>query len=158
MRIFDFGLAKELKPKDLVEPPDGYEATGLTGSRRYMAPEVVRCLPYGFSADVYGYGILFWQIFALKTPFANYDASKIFDQVTVGGKRPHRLGVLSSILHQMMEDCWADDRSRRPTFRQICQFLQSEIIDVSGSTATGLLDKSLRSYLSLYNLSERSEN
>ena len=35
MRLFDFGLAKELKRKDLVEPPDGFQATGLTGSRRY---------------------------------------------------------------------------------------------------------------------------
>lgn len=35
MRLFDFGLVKELKAKDLVEPPDGYAATGLTGSRRY---------------------------------------------------------------------------------------------------------------------------
>ena len=34
MRVFDFGLAKELKPKDLVEAPEGYNATGLTGSRR----------------------------------------------------------------------------------------------------------------------------
>lgn len=25
--------SKELKPKDLEEPPDGYIATGLTGSR-----------------------------------------------------------------------------------------------------------------------------
>lgn len=35
MRLFDFGLVKELKAKDLVEPPDGFQATGLTGSRRY---------------------------------------------------------------------------------------------------------------------------
>jgi serine/threonine protein kinase len=47
MRLFDFGLAKELKKKDLVEPPDGFEATGLTGSRRYMAPEV-RAIADGF--------------------------------------------------------------------------------------------------------------
>jgi serine/threonine protein kinase len=34
MRIFDFGLAKEMKPKDLVKSPEDYNATGLTGSRR----------------------------------------------------------------------------------------------------------------------------
>jgi serine/threonine protein kinase len=38
--MFDFGLAKELKAKDLVGSSDLYNATGLTGSRRYMAPEV----------------------------------------------------------------------------------------------------------------------
>ena len=35
MRLFDFGLAKELKVRDLVKAPDEYTATGLTGSRVY---------------------------------------------------------------------------------------------------------------------------
>jgi serine/threonine protein kinase len=39
VQIFDFGLAKELKARD-QQDEDGYEATGLTGSRKYMAPEV----------------------------------------------------------------------------------------------------------------------
>ena len=39
VRLFDFGLAKELKAKDMVEDePDSFHATGLVGSRRYMAP------------------------------------------------------------------------------------------------------------------------
>jgi hypothetical protein len=33
VRLFDFGVARELKPKDLVKAPDGYRCTGLTGSR-----------------------------------------------------------------------------------------------------------------------------
>jgi len=44
-RIFDFGLCKELKQVDKVKgKPDCYRATGLTGSRRYMAPEIAKCL------------------------------------------------------------------------------------------------------------------
>lgn len=35
MRLFDFGLVKELKARDLVEPPDSFSATGLVGSRPY---------------------------------------------------------------------------------------------------------------------------
>jgi len=46
IKLFDFGLAKELKERDLQVPPDGYEATGLTGSRRYMAPEVRIVYPH----------------------------------------------------------------------------------------------------------------
>jgi len=42
-KIFDFGLAKELNERDRTE--NGlYKMSGLTGSRRYMAPEVVLCL------------------------------------------------------------------------------------------------------------------
>jgi hypothetical protein len=33
VRLFDFGIARELKPKDLVKAPDDYRCSGLTGSR-----------------------------------------------------------------------------------------------------------------------------
>jgi serine/threonine protein kinase len=52
-KIFDFGLCRELKKCDLREAPDGFDCTGLTGSRRWMAPEVVLCKLYGLKADVY---------------------------------------------------------------------------------------------------------
>lgn len=42
LKLFDFGLARELKPAE--GRPDGrYQMTGNTGSRRYMAPEGKRC-------------------------------------------------------------------------------------------------------------------
>ena len=48
LKLFDFGLAKELKPG--MERPDGkYQLTGNTGSRRYMAPEVAKECPYNKS-------------------------------------------------------------------------------------------------------------
>ena len=37
VKLFDFGLAKELKP-ELKAKSEGYLLTGNTGSRRYMAP------------------------------------------------------------------------------------------------------------------------
>jgi serine/threonine protein kinase len=33
VRLFDFGIARELKPKDRIEAPDDYRCSGLTGSR-----------------------------------------------------------------------------------------------------------------------------
>ena len=38
LKLFDFGLAKEEKPRDAVEGGK-YKMSGQTGSRRYMAPE-----------------------------------------------------------------------------------------------------------------------
>jgi serine/threonine protein kinase len=165
IRLFDFGLAKELKAKDLVQKPDGYESTGLTGSRRYMSPEVVRCLPYGFSADVYSFGILVWQVVALQTPFDNYDADMHFERVVLKGKRPTRspLRILPKLLQKMVEDCWSAVPSERPTFRQICTQIQSELLVMKGgaNTSNSLIDRSThlmnRSLRSRFGLSERLE-
>jgi serine/threonine protein kinase len=51
IKIFDLGLAKELKPCQQVGI-DQYHTSGIAGTRRYMAPEVAQVIPYGFSADV----------------------------------------------------------------------------------------------------------
>jgi len=131
-RLFDFGLCKELKEQDLVQKdPDAYRASGLTGSRRYMSPEVAKCLPYGFAADVYSFGILFWQIFALKTPFDEFTASKHTARVVLGGKRPpsiqNMLGPRSKTLHKLMESCWAEDPSKRPSFEGVCSAICAEL-------------------------------
>ena len=159
VRILDFGLAKELKLRDLVQPPDGYDATGLTGSRRYMAPECVCCHPYGLAADVYSFSILLWQIFSLQTPFPTWDARKHYEMVVERGKRPARLGnhVAPSAVRKLMVAGWSADASKRPTFEQICEDLQAEIMehahDVSVSSLADrsfhLLDHSVRSLATL---------
>lgn len=140
MRLFDFGLARELKVHDLVRSPDEYEATGLTGSRRYMAPEVIRCVPYGFSADVYGFGILAWQILMLKMPFENFDSGKLFEAVVAKKKRPSRLGgVASKNMGILVEQSWSHDPSLRPTFASICSVLQGELGDAVPSDKTQVM-------------------
>jgi len=152
IKLFDFGLAKELKERDLMVPPDGYEATGLTGSRRYMSPEVVRCEYYGFSADVFSFAILFWEIMALKTPFDNFDANKHFDFVVKNNKRPGRLPELPGPVHAMMEAAWSPECRKRPTIKQICSTLLAAITnrvgmsaDVVSDRSAFLIDRSIRS-------------
>jgi serine/threonine protein kinase len=46
IKIFDFGLAKELKPIK-QEGVDKYVTSGVSGTRRYMAPGVIQVKPYG---------------------------------------------------------------------------------------------------------------
>jgi serine/threonine protein kinase len=133
MRLFDFGLAKELKPKDLKQPPDGFSATGLTGSRRYMAPEVVQCKNYGLSADVYSYSILFWEVFSGQNAFQKMDFNKHFEQVVLKEKRPpYRKSLskflLSKQLETMMVNMWAANPSERPIFKGVCEQLGAECV------------------------------
>eukprot|EP00543_Licmophora_paradoxa_P018116 CAMPEP_0202477130 /NCGR_PEP_ID=MMETSP1360-20130828/93784_1 /ASSEMBLY_ACC=CAM_ASM_000848 /TAXON_ID=515479 /ORGANISM="Licmophora paradoxa, Strain CCMP2313" /LENGTH=320 /DNA_ID=CAMNT_0049104365 /DNA_START=36 /DNA_END=995 /DNA_ORIENTATION=+ len=59
VKIFDFGLAKEISPDS--QSKDGtYNLTGDTGSPRYMAPEVALDKSYNETVDVYSFGILLW--------------------------------------------------------------------------------------------------
>ena len=92
-KLFDFGLAKELKPMYRKSHPahpdmDTYKLTGCTGSRRYMAPEVCFSYPYNDRADVYSFGILLYQVASLVTPFDGYSMGRHERYVLREGHRP----------------------------------------------------------------------
>jgi serine/threonine protein kinase len=136
VKLFDFGLARELKAADLVAPPDGYHATGLTGSRRYMAPEVVLCKHYGFAADLYSFGIVVWETFSGKSAYDGMDYDKHFEYVVMRGKRPN-LRCISTVtstttttspqsLALLLKQMWDPDPAQRGDFTSVCDYLKHE--------------------------------
>lgn len=130
LKIFDFGLAKELKPCD-KEGEDQYHTDGMAGTRRYMAPEVAQVLPYGLSADVYSFGILMWEVLALKAPFEKFSREKHYKEVMIEGKRPKVPKAWPFDLQNLVEKCWHQDPSERPTFRTVCEQIRFGMPELS---------------------------
>jgi serine/threonine protein kinase len=126
-KLFDFGLAREVKARDLVQEPDDYNLTELTGSHRYMAPEVMVCQPYGLSADAYSFAILMWHVLALQVPFGKLSTAQIYDKVVLAGQRPHAIRKLDHTINDLMQDAWSANRRQRPSFAKICQVLEAKI-------------------------------
>jgi serine/threonine protein kinase len=105
-KLFDFGLAKELKPKYRKSHPaypglDTYKLTGCTGSRRYMAPEVCFSQPYNEKADVYSFGILLYQVTSLVTPFDGFSMGRHERYVLRDGHRPDVNIIRNSFIEKM---------------------------------------------------------
>ena len=129
MKLFDFGLSKELHKED--ENANGtYKLTSNTGSLRYMAPEVGNKWPYNFFADSYSFGIMLWEIAALEKPFAEYSQSDIRDMVMKWGERPKVKEEWSSRVKELMQSAWNSNFRKRPTMKDIEETLQNEIDDV----------------------------
>ena len=117
-KLFDFGLAKELRDEERVDDPDAvdsghrpqrpvventlrasarrkgkmftdvYEMSAPCGSYRYMAPEVIEAKPYNFSADTYSFAMLLYEISLMKKPYANMGREELIEKVTVEQYRP----------------------------------------------------------------------
>jgi len=149
VKIFDFGLAKELLPSSKL--PDGnYKLTGYTGSLRYMAPEVVVCKPYNESADVFSFGILLWQIITCVTPYKGYSVKMYETFVVEKGYRPTdatgKVADLPEKLNNLVESCWSDNPKERPTTEDTRAILKSFIMAECSEKQRELdLDMSLRS-------------
>jgi serine/threonine protein kinase len=134
LKLFDFGLAKELKPNK-ANSLGKYKLTGNTGSRRYMAPEVAKNLPYDQTVDIYSFGILLWEMCAMEKPFYGFSANQHMQQVVLGGGRP-KLDTSHTQwwpvkLHWVLRKCWSEDSSQRPSFTVIKETLQ-DLIECKG--------------------------
>ncbi|KAL7552124.1 hypothetical protein ACHAWF_015345 [Thalassiosira exigua] len=144
IKIFDFGLAKELKPIE-KEGTDQYHTSGLAGTRRYMAPEVVQIIPYGLSADVYSFGILMWEMFTLKYAFDGYSREKHYKEVVVEGERPKVVKSWPFQIKNLLNRCWHRTPSERPSFEAVCQLIQLGL-HVDRGREDDLLVRSARSH------------
>jgi serine/threonine protein kinase len=145
--LFDFGLAKELKSIDSVPGRhDLYEATGQTGSRKYMAPEVAQCKNYGLSADVYSFAILFWEVMALRDAFPDMSLDQHYERVVLHHRRPQSLRhTLPTGMNEMMKHSWSKNPSERPTFNKICQIIHRSLssLMLKGVASESIHDRSL---------------
>lgn len=121
VKLFDFGLAKRLDnvQRDGQNGSNLYLLTGNTGSLRYMAPEVALDQPYDQSVDAFSFGILFWQLCTLQTPFAGYTPKRHSDQVVRGGSRPKTERSWPQSWIDLMTSCWSATIEERPTMGTI---------------------------------------
>ena len=132
VKIFDFGLSKELDPTTKDE--DGfYKMTADTGSPRYMAPEVFLGKRYNESVDVYSFSILMWQILKLQTPFEGYTMILLKKKVIDGGTRPKCDPKWSPQIRGLLQNGWGTPKNR-PAMDEVIEVLRCEMNCYGSST------------------------
>ena len=134
VKIFDFGLSKELDPTTKDE--DGfYKMTADTGSPRYMAPEVFLGKRYNESVDVYSFSILMWQILKLQTPFEGYTMNLLKKKVIDGGTRPKCDPKWSPQIRALLQNGWGAPKNR-PAMDEVIEVLRCEMNCYGSSTTS----------------------
>ena len=135
LKIFDFGLAKELRDDERVG--DGlYNMTGCTGSIRYMSPENLQGKPYNLKTDVYSWAMIMWNILALEPPFALYTEQMIIDRVCNRGYRPKIFSTWSDRMAKTIRTSWSANYLERPTFAKISDELMIERMEIESMNDT----------------------
>lgn len=98
--------------------------TRFVGTPLWMAPEVLFGQNYSFSADVYSFGIVMWEIVTRKWPWeddASVTSGDRLRAVLLDEKRPPLPTGCEPQLQQLIEICWASDPTARPRFVDIVQ-------------------------------------
>lgn len=83
--------------------------------------------PYNQRVDTYSFGMLFWQICSLQTPFAGMSARAHADRVIRKGERPKPDRSWPLSWTDIMTRAWQPDATMRPDFDEIVNFLDMEV-------------------------------
>jgi len=126
LKLFDFGLAKELDSRQ-KNTTGLYEMSGATGSKRYMAPEVSKSEPYYLTADIYSYGILLWEVLSFEKAYWDLSLDEHKSLAIEGNERPKLSRHWSVLISDLLQACWNPDAVQRPAAKQVHKSLVQEI-------------------------------
>ena len=123
VKLFDFGLSRELPEKNLEEP---FRMSGKVGTLRYMAIEVASHQAYNVSADVYSWAMVSYEIMSLQKPFSGWTRDMHSNLVCGRGARPDlvsndNLFSLSRPVQSLLEAAWCQQPHQRPSMASVCQ-------------------------------------
>lgn len=130
MKLVDFGFARQLPNQP--DTQDGrYLLSGMTGSVRYMSPEVYKDLPYTETCDTYSYTIMVWEMLTLKKPFDNMGTlDRLVRRVFEKGQRPGIPSAWPVVLRSLMKKGWDHDAAKRADMGTLARTIKALVGDV----------------------------
>jgi len=130
-RLVDFGSAATLRDATL---------TGAVGTPAWISPECLQNQRYGAASDVYSLGVVLWELFSGKLPFAEMlGPMQVMLHVAQGG----RLTIDPAwprFLRDMLPAVWALEPAHRPALEEVIVVLEENLrIDLRVDTTGGLV-------------------
>ncbi|KAK2642628.1 hypothetical protein Ddye_024391 [Dipteronia dyeriana] len=121
LKVADFGVSRLLTIKE--DKP----LTCLDTSCRYVAPEVLRNEEYDTKVDVFSFALILQELIEGYPPFYTKQDIEV-PKAYAAKQRPSFKAPTKHYAHglkELIEECWNENPSKRPTFRQIITRLES---------------------------------
>eukprot|EP00061_Rhincodon_typus_P016343 g44516.t1 len=94
---------------------------------RWTAPEAIQYRKFTSASDVWSYGIVMWEVMSYgERPYWDMSNQDVIKAIEEGYRLPAPMDCPPG-LHQLMLDCWQQERSERPKFDQIVGILDKMI-------------------------------
>lgn len=116
--ITDFGMSKAF------DVGHSYSQSQFGGTIPYTAPEILNNEKYDKKVDVYAFGILMYEVITDSFSYPELESGEISDlcfrfKVVSENYRPKFNIKIKESIKQLIEQCWATDPNKRPTFNEI---------------------------------------
>lgn len=121
----DFGFSTIKDVSSTVQDDSNYR-----GSPLWCAPEVFRGHELTEKVDVYAFAMVLWEIIMQETPFpeiSNYMGLRA--AILYKKMRPPLDKIEPESLRDLISNCWDEEPSNRPNFREIILRINDVIVD-----------------------------
>ncbi|PRP83808.1 SH2 domain-containing protein [Planoprotostelium fungivorum] len=134
VKVCDFGLSQFILRDQMTKDEKRAKGTPL-----WMAPEVMNFQAFNEKCDVYSFGIVLWELLTRKEPFEGKfkQIAKFKEAVCLRGERPILPTDSPQALTDLINLCWHQEPTYRPTFEFIINSLHGIIVDCSIRDAQG---------------------
>lgn len=146
VKVLDFGLAKRLDRDSVADNMrEDTDSDTVPGSPKYMAPEVIRQQPIDGRADIYGLGVMLYQMLCGVVPFDRESAADILMAHLHEAPKPLRqvrpdLGLPESVEQLVMRCIEKSPAARFPDVQSLLDALRA----ASSELRSGYVPKSSR--------------
>eukprot|EP01137_Pigoraptor_chileana_P030836 Opistho-2@17850 len=124
-KIADFGLARQLDS-------DYYVSTSSQKIPvKWTSPEAIKYRKFGTASDVWAFGVVCWEIFALgEKPYGQMTNAEAMEMIERGG-RLAKPEMASDRMYATRASCWAAEGRDRPSFIKLFSEFQGMILGQS---------------------------
>jgi serine/threonine protein kinase len=116
--ITDLGLCRPANVK-----PSQNECKELYGVLPYVAPEVLRGKEYTQESDIYGFGIIAYEVCTGLPPYHDIAHDKFLAISICQGLRPKSNYKIPQLILDIIKQCWDADPSKRPKANELYKSL-----------------------------------
>ncbi|XP_047271423.1 integrin-linked protein kinase 1 isoform X2 [Capsicum annuum] len=119
LKVADFGLSKLMKFTKTVKEDGPFMRQ--EDSWRYVAPEVLKHEEYDTKVDVFSFALILEEMIEGCPPFSTKQEIEVAKAYVANERPPFEASqkLYAHGLRELIEDCWEEQPSRRPTFQQI---------------------------------------
>ncbi|KAA6396235.1 MAG: putative kinase domain protein [Streblomastix strix] len=141
IRLGDFGISKIIDPSVSV-------ANTLKGTPEYIPPELLVEQSYRAISDVWGIGVILYELLARKKPFQGSSQDIIFQSIVNQNPPPLRADKYSQILRDVVNNMLIKDRTKRITVNKLIKVPEiNKRVKQYAHEMIGTANEDMRTYL-----------
>jgi serine/threonine protein kinase len=126
--ITDLGLCRPANVK-----PSQNECKELYGVLPYVAPEALRGKEYTQESDIYGFGIIAYEVCTGLPPYHDIVHDNFLGISICQGLRPKSNYKIPQLILDIIKQCWDADPSKRPKTNELENLLATLYVELSRS-------------------------